>query len=544
MKKKVIVFFLLMLLFVSVLMIVQYTRFGGLTGFAIFGESDNVFLESAYHAGASQSDVFVKDEVFYLADMKDSSKNFYLNFSENLVNESILKFYAKINKGVPIGIYAQSDSAGSNPLGILAIDSVTGRWYNVSLNINNPTKAIWIGEGTGSGIDPKDEFDYIIAINPIIDSDAPAIEMVYPENITYGANVTELKYIVSDEYLDSCWYSLDLGETNFSIVCGNNITGLNSDVGRWIVYANDSSGNENYSSVIFSSVVNSAPSVNIINPIDGENVSENSTIGINFTAVDSDGNLDSCWYNIDYDSDIILENCSNATIALANGTYVLNVYANDSLGVEQGASIIFAVNNSYTKEAENSGESGASSGGGGGGGSGGSSAGSSIGEVVVPIAPEVIEEHNLNFEIKNYEKVGEKLRVYYSLSGEEGRDVAVNYEIIGLDGKSLVLGSEVISLGEDSFEIELPARTFGEFNLRLLVSDGAVDKSVEEKVYIPLRGMTGLAVEGESRNITLVGLIAACLFVLFFVVKFLYSYHKRTFKEGGKKFITLDFLRT
>ena len=56
-----------------------------------------LLLTSADHAGANRTELFVLDENYYLADMKDSSKNFYLNFSGNLVDNSILKIYAKKN---------------------------------------------------------------------------------------------------------------------------------------------------------------------------------------------------------------------------------------------------------------------------------------------------------------------------------------------------------------------------------------------------------------------------------------------------------------
>jgi len=124
------------------------------------------YLVSAFHSGSNVTEVFDLDETYYLADMKDPSKIFYLNFSDDLINNSVLKIYAKKDNGVTIGIYALSDSAGVNPFGIFIVDSVTGEWYNVTLNIDSSTNTIWIGEGIGSGTDPKDEFDYVYAEIP------------------------------------------------------------------------------------------------------------------------------------------------------------------------------------------------------------------------------------------------------------------------------------------------------------------------------------------------------------------------------------------
>jgi len=54
----------------------------------------DIYLTSAFHLGVNRTEVFILDGSYYLADMKDSSKGFYLNFSEDLVNGTILKFYA------------------------------------------------------------------------------------------------------------------------------------------------------------------------------------------------------------------------------------------------------------------------------------------------------------------------------------------------------------------------------------------------------------------------------------------------------------------
>ncbi|MCK4589617.1 MAG: hypothetical protein KAT77_04180 [Nanoarchaeota archaeon] len=134
-----------------------------------FGERDITSnLTSAVHLDIDRFiEVSVKEGVFYLADIKDNNKRFYLNFSLNLTNGSILNIFAKQDSGVATGIYAQSDTAGTNPFGIFTVTSATGDWYNITLsNFTTPTNAIWIGEGTGSGIDPKEYFDYFMATSP------------------------------------------------------------------------------------------------------------------------------------------------------------------------------------------------------------------------------------------------------------------------------------------------------------------------------------------------------------------------------------------
>ncbi len=93
------------------------------------------------------------------------------------------------------------------------------------------------------------------------DTTPPNIRIVAPENTTYTSQRSGLDYTVSDSNLQSCWYSLDSGNTNISITCGSNVTGISSSEGSntWRVYANDSSNNKNFSSVAFT-ISTSSPS--------------------------------------------------------------------------------------------------------------------------------------------------------------------------------------------------------------------------------------------------------------------------------------------
>ena len=87
----------------------------------------------------------------------------------------------------------------------------------------------------------------------VTDTTPPLINIVYPENILYNINVSQLNYTVSDTNLQACWYSLNNGVSNTTIMCGNNATSLTSNEGSntWRIWANDSAGNLNSSSVTF-----------------------------------------------------------------------------------------------------------------------------------------------------------------------------------------------------------------------------------------------------------------------------------------------------
>jgi len=73
----------------------------------------------------------------------------------------------------------------------------------------------------------------------------PVVNIVYPENINYVENISNLNYTILDDYPDSCWYSIDNGVTNSSNVsAGVNFTGIISDWNEniWTVYCNDTNG--------------------------------------------------------------------------------------------------------------------------------------------------------------------------------------------------------------------------------------------------------------------------------------------------------------
>ncbi|MBU1103391.1 MAG: hypothetical protein KJ600_02435, partial [Nanoarchaeota archaeon] len=111
---------------------------------------------------------------------------------------------------------------------------------------------VFIGYGVDKFGD-KNQTDARV-VNVTADITLPEISMVYPQNTTYHHNVSALNYTASDENLASCWYSIDGGATNSSAVsCGINFTGITSVEGSntWTVWANDSAGNENSSSITF-----------------------------------------------------------------------------------------------------------------------------------------------------------------------------------------------------------------------------------------------------------------------------------------------------
>ena len=169
------------------------------------------------------------------------------------------------------------------------------------------------------------------------DSTPPSISITYPQNTSYNINISTLNYNVADENIRACWYSLNNGATNTTITCGNNLTGLISNEGSnsWRVWANDSLGNVNFSSVtFFKDTIN--PSLNIVSPLNQSYT--NSTIRINISALDA--NLKSIWFfngsnNITYNSSIVYD--------FSQGSNILIAYANDSFNNFNFSSVSFFV---------------------------------------------------------------------------------------------------------------------------------------------------------------------------------------------------------
>lgn len=139
-----------------------------------------------------------------------------------------------------------------------------------------------------SAYDINGNINYTETRNVTIDTIVPSVSVTYPQNITYNINVSALNYTVSDANLQACKYSLNGGATNTTIACGANLTDLASSESSntWIVYANDSAGNSNSSSITFfkDSVY---PQINLTYPTENNNSYLNrNNIMINVSVID------------------------------------------------------------------------------------------------------------------------------------------------------------------------------------------------------------------------------------------------------------------
>ncbi len=91
-------------------------------------------------------------------------------------------------------------------------------------------------------------------------------------------------------------------------------------------------------------ILNTVPSLNLVKPQDGTTYGYNESLPLEYSVSDQDDNLDSCWYNINQGSDIILDSCQNTSFNVSsNGNYNLTIYANDTHGEQVESSARFSV---------------------------------------------------------------------------------------------------------------------------------------------------------------------------------------------------------
>ncbi len=155
----------------------------------------------------------------------------------------------------------------------------------------------------------------------------PAMEIVLPENTTYGSTSRTLNYTYTESNEDTCWYEYNSSNTTL-VSCGNtSFTALDNQASTLVLWINDTAGNTNSSSVTFT-VDTDAPSITINDPVN-DTVNSNDfsfTYGesVNWTAYSVDGAA-----NVTNSS---VSEWSGTLTGLSDGVHNVTVWANDSVG--------------------------------------------------------------------------------------------------------------------------------------------------------------------------------------------------------------------
>ena len=196
---------------------------------------------------------------------------------------------------------------------------------------------VWVNDSAGNVADTSVTF--------IVDVTNPSLSITSPINNSFSDQVNlDVNYSVSDTNLDSCWYSNDSMTSNNTLTSCSNLTDVTwseqqHSVSIWV---NDSAGNLNNTDVTFT-IDTSAIIVSITNP-SSNFYSSTADVDVNYTI--SGDNIEDCWYTNDsYLSNTTLADCgTNITgITWSEGQHNVTVYANDSVGNLNSASITFYV---------------------------------------------------------------------------------------------------------------------------------------------------------------------------------------------------------
>ena len=175
-----------------------------------------------------------------------------------------------------------------------------------------------------------------------VDRTNPSVSLLYPTAVNYRS-LSQLNFSATDDSsLSICWYSINSSVNVTTPGCAN-VTGLTPETqgsNTWTVYANDSAGNENLSSVVFN-YDSANPNVVAFNT-PGNNANLSSTQVINVTVNDTTLTVATVFFNVSNGTQQVWSEASlssgdywNATLntsALADGDYNITVYANDTVG--------------------------------------------------------------------------------------------------------------------------------------------------------------------------------------------------------------------
>lgn len=187
---------------------------------------------------------------------------------------------------------------------------------------------------------------YNVSVDYLTTNSHPILNITHPRNNSnYSSLQTSINYTVFDVDLDSCWYSIDSGVINETIVCGENVTELSSGQGNnlWRVYANDSTGSESSSSVSFF-VDSVGPTIDIVLPVNNSLLT-NTTVFVNYTVFDFGVGLSRCWWT---NSSGVVNNTitcgTNFSFVGNQGTNFVKIYANDTFGNLGSSTNTFVIN--------------------------------------------------------------------------------------------------------------------------------------------------------------------------------------------------------
>ena len=210
-----------------------------------------------------------------------------------------------LNAGVidsDITFYIEETNSGDD--GDVTFESVsvteTG-CYNTTINVpEGDVNLILYGSDSSEDVGSD-------SVNFTTDLTYPLVNIAYPTaGLNLGTNTSiDLNYSVSDAAtgIDSCWYTIDAGVTNNSLAnCANTTINTPKQNINLILYANDSAGNTNSSSVYFFTD-NTEPAISYDATTDADAlIKAVDNIFVNVSSSDADANISTF---IDFDGSLV-----------------------------------------------------------------------------------------------------------------------------------------------------------------------------------------------------------------------------------------------
>jgi len=166
--------------------------------------------------------------------------------------------------------------------------------------------------------------------NFTIDTIPPQLTIYLPAAANYSSTSMNLNFTYTETNLHSCWYQYNGSNTSLGGCANASFTALDNQQSTLILWANDTTGNYNSSTVTFT-VDTAYPKITITSPANysGTNYTS-STVSLNFAYTEA--NPQECWYQYN-GANTSIAGCANTTFAaLDHQSSSIAVWMNDSTG--------------------------------------------------------------------------------------------------------------------------------------------------------------------------------------------------------------------